>query len=438
MTKKTKSRSSTKYQKNNKKRNSSLSPTSGDVADTHALNSFLIQTTGFKMLDGNGYDDGGLADLQLLFDLEDCFQKKMLGVKYFNALRLDELPRAKEGPLSRLNRRDQKLALAALLYQSQEESHSVFVDSVDGQEDRKTIEYRTNRLNQAKDALARSLSLQETSCVAVTLSELCKRQLALKGKSGAIEALQYAEKALLVAGEGSWSISDVALEVSKRKSSFRSDSGPLTVYIFFFLKGNTFFNKSKMPGLASKASLRLRPLRLSQLCRRQALTQRGNALVALGRQMEARAAYEQAIPLLLDEPRCARIDWECHSLHLNNGNTFDVKSGEFDIANKHYSLAEQLGSDHLRQKGGSFIDGQGMIDGARRARAFSLNKAGRPDEAKFILKDVLQSQISLKIQNEKKEQEEIDAVNELNLEGASYFQRLLKKTHSSSMVVPAT
>jgi len=280
--------------------------------------------------------------------------------------------------------------------------------------DRKTIEYRTNRLNQAKDALVRSLSLQETSCVAVTLSELCKRQLALKGKCGAIEALQYAEKALLVAGEGSWSISDVALE------------------------GSTFFNKSKMPGLANKASLRLRPLRLSQLCRRQALTQRGNALVALGRQMEARAAYEQVIPLLIDEPRCARIDWECHSLHLNIGNTFDVKSGEFDIANKHYSLAEQLGTDHLQEKGGSAIDGQGMIDGARRARAFALNKAGRLDEAKIILKDVLQSQISLQIQNKKKEQEEIDAANKLNSEGASYFQRLLEETHSSSMVVPAT
>eukprot|EP00546_Thalassionema_frauenfeldii_P000944 CAMPEP_0178939030 /NCGR_PEP_ID=MMETSP0786-20121207/26658_1 /TAXON_ID=186022 /ORGANISM="Thalassionema frauenfeldii, Strain CCMP 1798" /LENGTH=414 /DNA_ID=CAMNT_0020617811 /DNA_START=149 /DNA_END=1393 /DNA_ORIENTATION=- len=414
MAKKTKSRSSPKQQKNTQKRNSSPSPTNGNAADSHALNSFLMQTTGFKMLDGNGYDDGGLADLQLLFDLEDCFQKKMLGVKYFNALRLDELPRAKEGPLSRLNRRDQKLALAALLYQSQEESHSVFVDSVDGQEDRKTIEYRTNRLNQAKDALVRSLSLQETSCVAVTLSELCKRQLALKGKCGAIEALQYAEKALLVAGEGSWSISDVALE------------------------GSTFFNKSKMPGLANKASLRLRPLRLSQLCRRQALTQRGNALVALGRQMEARAAYEQVIPLLIDEPRCARIDWECHSLHLNIGNTFDVKSGEFDIANKHYSLAEQLGTDHLQEKGGSAIDGQGMIDGARRARAFALNKAGRLDEAKIILKDVLQSQISLQIQNKKKEQEEIDAANKLNSEGASYFQRLLEETHSSSMVVPAT
>lgn len=415
MAKKSKSRSSPKFpksRKSNKGRGSSPPPES--VANSKPVDSYLIQTTGFKMLDGNGYDDGGLADLQLIFDLEDTVQKKIFGVKYFNAQRADELPREKEGAVARLDRREQKLALAALLYQSEEKSHCVFVDCVDGQEDKKTIEYRTNRLNQAQNALRRSLYLQETACISISLSELCKRQLALEGKPGAMEALQHAKKALLLAGEGAWNGSDVKFE------------------------GQTIINKSNIPGLASKASLRLRPLRVSQLCLRQALVQHGNALMALGRKEAARAAYQQAIPLVVDEPRCARIDWECHSLHVNIGNTFDFKSGEFDLADKEYRLAEFLGVDHLQEEGGSSVDGHGMIDGARRARAFALNKAGRTDEAKVLVKDVLESQVRLEIENRKKEQEEVEAANKLNPEGASFFQSLLEEPTSSNMFVHAT
>lgn len=131
-------------------------------------------------------------------------------------------------------------------------------------------------------------------------------------------------------------------------------------------------------------------------------------MAALGRQEDARKSYEEVFPLVKDEPRCARVDWERFSLYINIGNTFS-RSGDFELADEQFKLAEKLGRDHLEEEEGSRNDGSGMVDGAKRARAFALKKVGREDEGKAILKEVIASQIKLKLEKEKKKQDEAEA-----------------------------
>ena len=96
------------------------------------------------------------------------------------------------------------------------------------------------------------------------------------------------------------------------------------------------------PVLANEATLKLLPIRVSHLCLRSVYLHRGNALAALGREEDARASYQMVFPILDQEPRCGRLDWEHSSLHVNIGNTFS-RQGDFDKANKSYTVAENLG-----------------------------------------------------------------------------------------------
>jgi tetratricopeptide (TPR) repeat protein len=166
-----------------------------------------------------------------------------------------------------------------------------------------------------------------------------------------------------------------------------------------------FEKNATTPGLANPQSLKLLPIRVSQLCKRSALLQKGNALAAMGKQEEARASYELIFPLLENEPRCARVDWERHSLHINVGNTHS-RDGNFDLADEQYKTAEQLGNDHLTIEGGSKVDGNGMLIGAKRARAFALKKAGREAEGKAILKEVIEAQIKANAEAEQKKKDD--------------------------------
>jgi hypothetical protein len=50
--------------------------------------------------------------------------------------------------------------------------------------------------------------------------------------------------------------------------------------------------------------------RVSLLCKRSGLLQKGNALQALKKFGEAREAYEQNMELLKNEIRVSRVDWE--------------------------------------------------------------------------------------------------------------------------------
>jgi hypothetical protein len=176
--------------------------------------------TGFKVLGGHGYDDGGVADLSLLIDLEDSVQRRRRGEnEYFTALKADLLPRATKGPMAKMSRREQKVSLAQLLFSEDDEAEDrgpseVFTDVVDGEDDEKTVQHRQTRLAQAKAALRLSLLLREAACASLSLSEICKRLLSLKGKAGAEDALRCADKALEIAGDGFWDGDDVAIEVS--------------------------------------------------------------------------------------------------------------------------------------------------------------------------------------------------------------------------------
>lgn len=126
---------------------------------------------------------------------------------------------------------------------------------------------------------------------------------------------------------------------------------------------------------------------------RSALLQRGNALAAMGREEEARETYKNIFPLLVSEPRCARVDWERHSVHVNIGNTY-ARTSEYDKADEHYKIAEQLGSDHINEEGGSDDDGRSMILCAKRSRAFALKKVGKNEEARTLMTEVIQQKIA--------------------------------------------
>ena len=151
--------------------------------------------------------------------------------------------------------------------------------------------------------------------------------------------------------------------------------------------------------------MKLLPVRVSHLCLRSAYLHRGNALAALGREEEAKESYDQVFPMLNDEPRCGRLDWERSSLYINVGNTFSRK-GSFDSAKKNYDIAEQLGRDHIKAEAGNRVDGMGMVIVAMRARAFALKKAGKEAEGKEVMRDVIKMQIELNAENEKKKAEE--------------------------------
>lgn len=365
-------------------------PPDQEVGSAKPLAEPSLPGTGFKVIGNDGYDDGGVADLSLLIDLEDSVQRRKRGEnEYFTALKADLLPRATKGPMQKMSRREQKVSLAQLLFSEDDadEDHGpseVFSDNIDDEDDPAVLKHRTDRLAQARAALRLSLLLREPACTSLSLSELCKRKLILEGKKGAEEALRCADKALEVAGEGFWDGDEIA---------FEANDNPVIP--------PKFEKNATTPGLANPVTLKLLPIRVSNLCLRSALLQRGNGLAALEKEDEARECYERVFPLIENEPRCARVDWERHSLYINIGNTFS-RSGDFTLADEQFKMAEQLGKDHLSEEEGSESDGKAMVATALRARAFALKKIGKIDEAKAIIKQVVEQQIK---DNQKKAEE---------------------------------
>lgn len=190
------------------------------VGSAKTLDEPTLPGSGFKIIGGEGYDDGGVADLSLLIDLEDNVQRRRRGEnEYFQALKADLLPRAVTGPMAKMSRREQKVSLAQLLFSEDEDCEDkgpseVYVEQVDGEEDKATLKHRADRLAQARAALRLSLMLREAACTSLSLSELCKRRLTFSGKAGAAESLRCADKALEIAGSGFWDGDDIAIEVS--------------------------------------------------------------------------------------------------------------------------------------------------------------------------------------------------------------------------------
>lgn len=385
-------------------------PVEEEIGSAKVLEEPSLPGNGFKILGSPGYDDGGVADLSLLIDLNDSVTRRRRGeTEYFSALKANRLPRATRGPMAKMARREQKVSLAQLLFAEDEGNDDkgpseVYSDQTLEDEDPAVVSIRAERLSQARAALRLSMLLREPACACLSLSEICKRNLLLKGKSGADESLRCANKAVDIAGDGFWDGDDVSIE---------SNEDP-QVPPYFEKNATT-------PGLAHASSLKYIPIRVSQLCLRSALLQQGNALAALGREEEARAAYEKVLPLLENEPRCSRVDWEKLSLLINIGNTY-ARSGDFDSADEQYNLAEQLGIDHLENEDGSVTDGKSMVASAKRARAFALKKIGKVEEAKSIIKELVEQQIKDNEEAEKKKAEEAATPNANEDENAAVVE----------------
>jgi Flp pilus assembly protein TadD len=96
-------------------------------------------------------------------------------------------------------------------------------------------------------------------------------------------------------------------------------------------------------------------------------------------------------------------------VYVNIGNTY-ARTGDFDKADEQYKIAEELGKDHIKEKGGSEDDGRSMILCAKRARAFALKKVGRMDEAKVLMQEVVQQKIEDDAATKAKKAEEAKAV----------------------------
>lgn len=159
-------------------------------------------------------------------------------------------------------------------------------------------------------------------------------------------------------------------------------------------------------GLAHPTALKLQPIRVSQLCLRSAYLHEGNALAALGREDEAREVYKKVLPMLEKEPRCGRLDWERSSIFVNIGNTFS-RQGKFEEANEQYDIAEKLGKEHVDMIDGNKTDGMGIMIVAMRHRSFALKKAGREDEAKQRLREVLEMQQKLTSEEENQKAKDV-------------------------------
>ncbi|KAG7359930.1 tetratricopeptide repeat protein [Nitzschia inconspicua] len=382
-------------------------PVTDEVGSAKLLDEPSLPGSGYKALNQEGYDDGGVADLTLVIDLDDSVLRRKRGeTDYFQALKADLLPRVTKGSLAHLPRREQKIKLAKLLFSDEEHDEDknpseVWQDTVDGNEDAATKKLRQERLASARMALSLSSVLREPACASLSLSEISKRRLSLYGKEGAEDALRCADKAIEIAGPGFWDRDEIEIEAEE---SPKIDE--------------KYEKNATAPGLSNEVSLKLQPVRVSQLCLRSAYLHRGNALAALGREDEARETYQKVLPMLEAEPRCGRLDWERCSILVNIGNTFS-RQGDYDKANEQYTAAEKLGRDHIEADEGNKVDGMGIAIVSMRARAFALKKAGREEDGKNVLKDVIKMQIELNAENEKKKAEEKEAEEKARAESAA-------------------
>jgi len=361
-------------------------PLDEEIGSARLLTEPKVPGSKFKVLDQDGYDDGGVGDLTLLIDLEDRVLRRKRGDNaYFSAVRSDVLPRVTTGPFSHLTRREQKIELAKLLFSDgdvrvdDDEDNStpseVYMETVGQQDDEELRKRRLERLDKSKQSLRLSIYLCEPACAAISLTEISKRVLLLDGKDGAEVALRCASKAIEVASDQYY---DSDLIVMEAEETPKEDP--------------KYEKNATSAGLLHPNNLKYFPKRTAILCQRAGYLHRGNALSALGRHEEARESYEMALPLLETEPRSCRMDWERSSALVNIGNTYS-RQGLFDKANEYYDKAEQLGSDHLEVENGNKSEGMGIKMVAMRARAFSLKKAGKEEDAKTLLREVIKMQV---------------------------------------------
>ena len=153
-------------------------------------------------------------------------------------------------------------------------------------------------------------------------------------------------------------------------------------------KAPKYEKNATSPGLSHPTSLKYMPSRASLLCKRAAYLHAGNALQAQGKYAEARDYYQRVLPLLEPEPRSCRVDWERSSALINIGDTYS-RENNYAKASEFYDKAEKLGQDHLNVEDGNTTEGKGIVMVAKKARAFALKRAGKEDDAKTTLREVL-------------------------------------------------
>lgn len=348
----------------------------------------------YKILgDTVGYDDGGVADLTLMLDLDDLVLRRKRGEKaYYEAECKDLLPRQTTGVMAKSSRRQQKVQLAQVLFGDDPDtsgnSEEIYSPPIPDDEDPILTRQIIKNLATSKEALKLSIILEEPACMAMSMVEIAKRTILLKDKEGADDALRVLEKACEIAGSDFYDLDLVKVETMDVPA----------------VKPNYQKNATK-PGLSNPVSLKVMPERVSHLCLRSSWLHMGNAYAAKGEEQKAREYYQKVFPLLVNEPRCHRIDGERHALYINIGNSY-IREENFTAAEEQYKMAHQLGQDHVDAKQGSEDDGLTMIIGANRARAKALQKKGETDEAKALLKEVIEQQLKLNAAIAKRKKEE--------------------------------
>jgi hypothetical protein len=123
--------------------------------------------------------------------------------------------------MAHLNRRDQKIKLAKILFSDDDtveenaQASEVYVDNQvnEDEDDEAARKNRQERLNSAKFALRLGTVLREPACCSLALSEISKRYLTGLGEEGAENALRCAEKAIEIAGSGFYDSDLIAIEV---------------------------------------------------------------------------------------------------------------------------------------------------------------------------------------------------------------------------------
>ena len=86
---------------------------------------------------------------------------------------------------------------------------------------------------------------------------------------------------------------------------------------------------------------------------------------------------------------------------MNIGNAFS-QQGDYEKANEQYTITESHGREYIDAHEGNHIDGTGIVIVSMKANAFALKRAGKGDEGKVVLKEVIAMQIQLNSENEKK------------------------------------
>ena len=382
-----------------------------------------------KVLGADGYDDGGVGDLRLAIDLEDYVQRRKRGeLQYFQALKDDLVPRIKDGNWKRMARKEQKIELAKMLFH-EEGDEEIIQDPMKAVEiyterveelDEVTKKKYTAQLNAAKYALQCAIVLREPACVALCLAKVSERYLQVYGKEGAEDAVRCGKKAIAICLEDFYDIDDVSIEVSwdmviPLSCDCRCHSPAQSyTFVFFFRflpqtrekpKPLAHENDPTYPGLSNPAWKDFIPPRVASICLRSAYLHTGNALAAMGKDAEACEMYLKGYPIIDAEHRAARVDWERVSYLINIGNAYS-REGNLDKADEYYKKCEKIGDEQIAND--CKADGMGMKLVALRSRAFALNRNGKVDEGKEVLREVLKQQPIVKEETEKCRQEMSD------------------------------